>query len=206
LPGRDGWGSGAPFLPLADREASGPAPAEPPPARSLDRLPVDRWPARSAGSGAVSAGGCDQQNGRPPREPRRLAALNRAAAPPSLDQPAWPERLPAARKAPGPPAEQAVASAPLENARSSSTCQENCCSWTLRDREAMGGHRVGPLCRRGAGQGPVHHTDAERSGANVHTGGLVSPLRRPPTMRRAGAEPHREPVAAQPLRCSPPWQ
>jgi hypothetical protein len=25
LPGQDGWGSGAPFLPLADREAPGPA-------------------------------------------------------------------------------------------------------------------------------------------------------------------------------------
>ena len=43
-----------------------------------------------------------------------------------------------------------------QHTRSSSTCQENCCSWALREREAMGGLRVGPLCRRGAGQGPVH--------------------------------------------------
>ena len=38
------------------------------------------------------------------------------------------------------------------------------------------------------------------------SGGLVSPLRRPPTMRRAGAEPVQELVAASPPRCSLPWQ
>ena len=63
--------------------------------------------------------------------------------------------------------------------------------------------RLGPLSRQGAGQGPVHHRDAERSGAKDHSSGLVSPLTRPPTMGRAGAEPLQELVAASPLRCSP---
>jgi len=69
----------------------------------------------------------------------------------------------------------------------------------------MGGLGIGPLYRLGAGQGPVHDWDAERSAANVSTGGLVKPLMRPPTMRRAGAEPVQELVAVLPPRCSPPW-
>ncbi len=62
----------------------------------------------------------------------------------------------------------------------------------------------GPLGRRGAGQGPVHNWDAERSAANVRTSGLVSPLRRPPTMKRAGAEPVQELVDTSLPRCLPP--
>jgi len=69
----------------------------------------------------------------------------------------------------------------------------------------MGGLRIGPFSRRGAGQGPVHDWDGKRSAANVSTGGLVSPLMRPPTMRRAGAEPVQELVAVVPPRSSRPW-
>jgi hypothetical protein len=67
----------------------------------------------------------------------------------------------------------------------------------------MGGLRIGPFSRRGAGQGPVLDWDAERSAANVSTGGLVKPLRRPPTMKRAGAEPVQELLAASPPCCLP---
>ena len=67
----------------------------------------------------------------------------------------------------------------------------------------MEGLHVGPFSRRGVGQGPVHNRDAERSAASVSTGGLVKPLRRPPTMKRAGAEPDRELVGDQPEPCSP---
>jgi predicted nucleic-acid-binding protein len=41
-----------------------------------------------------------------------------------------------------------------QNTRSSSSWQENCCRRALRDREAIGGLRVGPLSRRGWVKGP----------------------------------------------------
>ena len=46
-----------------------------------------------------------------------------------------------------------------------------------------------------ADQGPVYHRDADLSGDNVHAGGLMSPLGRPPTMKRAKVEPVQELVA-----------
>ena len=57
----------------------------------------------------------------------------------------------------------------------------------------------------GGGSRARPRLDAERSAANVSTGGLVKPLRRPPTMKRAGAETVQELLAASPPRCSPPW-
>jgi hypothetical protein len=54
-----------------------------------------------------------------------------------------------------PPPENDAMSATLAVARSSSSCLENCCSWALQNREAIGGLLVGPLSRRGASQGPV---------------------------------------------------
>ena len=47
----------------------------------------------------------------------------------------------------------------------------------------------------GVGQGPDPYSDAERSAANDNNGRLVSPLTRPPIMKRAGAAPHQELVA-----------
>jgi len=89
----------------------------------------------------------------------------------------------------------------LQEPENQSSSQQHCYRRALRDREAMGGLCVGPLCRRGVGQGPVHDWDAERSAADHPSGGLVSPLRRPPTMKRAGAEPVQELVAELPPHC-----